>query len=74
MLDMGFYDDILQIVKQLPADRQTLMFSATMPPKIQQLASTILNDPAEVKIAVSKPTEKSTNRHSCATKARRPIF
>ena len=58
MLDMGFYDDILQIVKQLPADRQTLMFSATMPPKIQQLASTILNDPAEVKIAVSKPTEK----------------
>ncbi|WP_290387919.1 DEAD/DEAH box helicase, partial [Paramuribaculum intestinale] len=43
MLDMGFYDDILQIVKQLPADRQTLMFSATMPPKIQQLASTILN-------------------------------
>ena len=58
MLDMGFYDDIMQIVKQLPSERQTLMFSATMPKKIQQLAANILNDPAEVKIAVSKPTEK----------------
>ncbi len=58
MLDMGFYDDIMQIVKHLPKDRQTLMFSATMPPKIQQLANTILTDPAEIKIAVSRPTEK----------------
>lgn len=58
MLDMGFYDDIMQIVKQLPKSRQTLMFSATMPPKIQQLAKAILNDPAEVKLAVSRPTEK----------------
>lgn len=58
MLDMGFYDDIMQIVKQLPKERQTLMFSATMPPKIQQMAKAILNDPAEVKIAVSRPTEK----------------
>ena len=58
MLDMGFFDDIMQIVKHLPQDRQTLMFSATMPPKIQQLAKAILNDPAEVKIAVSRPTEK----------------
>ena len=58
MLDMGFYDDIMQIVKYLPKERQTLMFSATMPPKIQQLAKTILNDPAEVKIAVSKPADK----------------
>ena len=58
MLDMGFYDDIMQIVHQLPKDRQTLMFSATMPPKIQQLANTILHDPVEVKIAVSKPTDK----------------
>ena len=58
MLDMGFYDDIMQIVRQLPKERQTLMFSATMPPKIQQLAATILNDPAEVKIAVSRPTDK----------------
>lgn len=58
MLDMGFYDDIMQIVKHLPKDRQTLMLSATMPPKIHQLAKAILNDPAEVKIAVSRPTEK----------------
>ena len=58
MLDMGFYDDIMQIVKQLPKDRQTIMFSATMPPKIQELAKTILNNPAEVKIAVSKPADK----------------
>jgi superfamily II DNA/RNA helicase len=55
MLDMGFYDDIMQVVKHLPKERQTLMFSATMPPKIQKLAATILNNPAEVKLAVSKP-------------------
>jgi len=58
MLDMGFSDDILQIAKLLPADHQTIMFSATMPDKIQQLARTLLNNPAEVKIAVSKPAEK----------------
>lgn len=58
MLDMGFYDDIMQIVKYLPKERQTIMFSATMPAKIQQLANTILNNPAEVKLAVSRPAEK----------------
>ena len=58
MLDMGFYDDIMQIVKYLPKERQTIMFSATMPPKIQQLAQNILNHPVEVKLAVSKPAEK----------------
>lgn len=58
MLDMGFYDDIMQIVARLPKDRQTLLFSATMPPKIQQMASKILKDPVEVKLAVSKPAEK----------------
>lgn len=58
MLDMGFSDDIMQIEKLLPKDRQTIMFSATMPDKIQQLAKTILNNPVEVKIAVSKPAEK----------------
>ncbi len=57
MLDMGFYDDIMQIVRQLPAERQTLMFSATMPPKIKKMASEILRDPAEVKIAVSRPAD-----------------
>ena len=58
MLDMGFYEDIMQIVKYLPKERQTIMFSATMPAKIQQLAKTILNNPVEVKLAVSKPAEK----------------
>ena len=58
MLDMGFSDDILSIAKMLPTDHQTIMFSATMPDKIQQLARTLLNNPAEVKIAVSKPAEK----------------
>lgn len=58
MLDMGFYDDIMQIATKLPKERQTLMFSATMPPRIQQLAKAILKpDAAEVKIAVSRPTE-----------------
>jgi len=57
MLDMGFFDDIMQVVNRLPKDRQTIMFSATMPPKIRLLAKTILNNPVEVKIAVSKPPE-----------------
>jgi len=57
MLDMGFFEDIMQVVNRLPKDRQTIMFSATMPPKIRQLAKTILNDPAEVKIAISRPPE-----------------
>jgi len=57
MLDMGFFEDIMQVVNRLPKDRQTIMFSATMPPKIRLLAKTILNNPVEVKIAVSKPPE-----------------
>ena len=58
MLDMGFAEDIMQIVKYLPKERQTIMFSATMPTKIQQLAKTILTNPVEIKLAVSKPAEK----------------
>ncbi len=58
MLDMGFHDDIMRIINQLPAKRQTLLFSATMPPKIRALAKKILHDPAEVNIAISKPPEK----------------
>lgn len=57
MLDMGFYDDIIQIVKKLPESRQTIMFSATMPPKIQKLAQTILHNPEMVNIAISKPAD-----------------
>lgn len=58
MLDMGFKDDIMQIVKALPKERQTIMFSATMPKEIQEMAKTILNNPVEIKLAVSKPAEK----------------
>lgn len=58
MLDMGFKDDIMQIVKALPKERQTIMFSATMPKEIQDMAKTILNNPVEIKLAVSKPAEK----------------
>lgn len=58
MLDMGFYDDIMAIARLLPQERQTLLFSATMPPKIRKLAQSILRDPVEVKIAPSRPVEK----------------
>lgn len=57
MLDMGFYDDIMDICSYLPKQRQTLMFSATMPPKIRQLAKNILHNPVEVSVAVSKPND-----------------
>jgi superfamily II DNA/RNA helicase len=58
MLDMGFSDDLNKILGALPAKRQTLMFSATMPEKIRQLARKILTNPAEINIAISKPPEK----------------
>lgn len=58
MLDMGFYDDIMQIYSHLPKTVQILMFSATMPPKIRQMAGKILKNPVEIKIAVSKPADK----------------
>ncbi len=58
MLDMGFSEDIMKIAKELPPTCQTIMFSATMPEKIEELAKTILKNPVEVKIAVSKPAEK----------------
>ncbi len=58
MLDMGFYDDIDFIIQHLPKQRQNLLFSATMPPKIRSLAKTILHNPKEVSISISKPAEK----------------
>ena len=58
MLDMGFADDIMTIAKKLPATCQTIMFSATMPKKIEELAKTLLKNPVEIKLAVSKPAEK----------------
>ncbi len=57
MLDMGFYDDIKEIMKYLPEKRQNLLFSATMPPKIRKLAKEVLNEPEEISIAISKPSE-----------------
>ncbi|MGI6223752.1 MAG: DEAD/DEAH box helicase [Prevotella sp.] len=58
MLDMGFSEDILAIAKGLPANCQTVMFSATMPPKIEELAKSLLKNPVMVKLAVSKPAER----------------
>ena len=58
MLDMGFYDDIMFIISQLPAKRQNLLFSATMPHKIREMARKILHHPAEINISISKPNEK----------------
>ena len=58
MLDMGFSEDIMAIAKQLPKTCQTIMFSATMPDKIEDLAKTLLKNPVEIKLAVSKPAEK----------------
>ncbi len=58
MLDMGFLDDIVKIIGYMPKQRQNLLFSATMPPGIRKLAGTILNNPVEVNIAISKPPEQ----------------
>ncbi len=58
MLDMGFHEDIMRIIGHLPKERQNLMFSATMPPKIRTLAKEILKDPEEISISISKPAEK----------------
>lgn len=57
MLDMGFHDDIMRIISALPKRRQSLLFSATMPPKIRTLAKKILYQPLEVNVAISKPSE-----------------
>lgn len=57
MLDMGFFEDIQKIISYIPKERQTLMFSATMPPKIRTLASQILKNPKEITIELSKPAE-----------------
>jgi superfamily II DNA/RNA helicase len=57
MLDIGFYDDILKIITFLPKNRQTLMFSATMPDKIRQLAKKILSNPTHLSTEISKPAD-----------------
>ncbi len=60
MLDMGFIDDLQTIISHLPSDRQTLMFSATMPNNIKDLAKKIMKSPAEISFSVSKPAEGVT--------------
>lgn len=55
MLDMGFYDDIMKIISFLPEERQTVMFSATMPPKIRTMAAKLLKNPLQISLAISKP-------------------
>lgn len=75
MLDMGFYDDIMQIYSHLPKEAQILMFSATMPPKIQQMANKILKNPFEIKLAVSKPAEKiQQSAYICYEPQKLPIL
>ncbi len=72
MLDMGFYDDIMTIVRRLPKDRQTIMFSATMPPKIRQMAKAIMHNPQEVQIAVSRPPESIHQQHLYLEEGEKP--
>ena len=62
MLDMGFYNDIMTIAKQLPKERQTMLFSATMPDEIRKLASDLLTDPLQVTLALAKPADGITQQ------------
>ena len=71
MLDMGFYDDIMTIVRKLPKDRQTIMFSATMPENIRRMARAIMTDPVEVQIAVSRPPETIKQMHQFVDEAKK---
>ncbi len=75
MLDMGFSEDILQINSLLPKDCQKIMFSATMPAKIRELAVSLLHNPVEVKIAVSRPAEKiQQSAYVCYDPQKLPII
>ena len=75
MLDMGFFDDIMTIIKQLPAHRQTILFSATMPPEIAKMAREVMHEPVEIKIAVSKPAEKiDQSIYICRDNDKTPIL
>ena len=74
MLDMGFYDDIMTIVRKLPKNRQTIMFSATMPPKIRQMAKAIMHRPVEVQIDVSRPPETINQQYVQLNEAQKTPF
>jgi len=62
MFDMGFIDDVQRIISRIPNERQTLLFSATMPPKVRKLADSILKDPATIAVDPSKPAESLVHR------------
>lgn len=74
MLDMGFNDDIMKIISFLPTKRQTLLFSATMPPKIRDLARRILQNPVEVNISLSKPPEKIVQQAFVVYDTQKPLL
>ena len=74
MLDMGFFEDITLIASKLPKDKQTVMFSATMPQKIRELARTLLHNPAEIKLAVSRPPESIMQTAYICYEAQKPAI
>lgn len=75
MLDMGFLDDIMKIIAKLPKERQTMLFSATMPDNIKKLADYILVDPVEIKLAVSKPADKiAQHAYVCYDNQKLPLL
>jgi len=63
MLNMGFIDDIRDILKQIPTERQTLLFSATMPKEIRDIASTLMKDPKEVKVKAKEMTVENIDQY-----------
>lgn len=72
MLDMGFYNDIMTIAKMLPKERQTMLFSATMPAEIRKLASNILTDPLQITLALAKPAEGITQQAYICHEGQKP--
>ena len=72
MLDMGFYNDIMTIAKQLPKNRQTMLFSATMPEEIRRLAANILTDPLQITLALAKPADGITQQAYVCHEGQKP--
>ena len=72
MLDMGFYNDIMTIAKMLPKERQTMLFSATMPAEIRKLAGNILTDPLQITLALAKPAEGITQQAYICHEGQKP--
>lgn len=72
MLDMGFYNDIMTIAKQLPKNRQTMLFSATMPEEIRRLASNILTNPLQITLALAKPADGITQQAYICHEGQKP--